>query len=119
MDVLVERGCGLDVHQKTVVAWLLIGPAGKNPRKIVRTFSTMTRDLLALRDWLRAEGCTHVAMESTGIYWKPVYAILEGFFELVVGNAQHIKHVPGRKTDVKDSEWIAQLLRHGLIANSF
>jgi len=85
----------------------------------VRTFRTVTQDLLALRDWLQQEGCTHVAMESTGVYWKPVYAILEGACELIVGNARHIKNVPGRKTDLKDSEWIADLARHGLIAKSF
>src|SRR6266404_3423681 len=86
---------------------------------VVRTFRTVTQDLLALRDWLQQEGCTHVAMESTGVYWKPVYAILEGACELIVGNARHIKNVPGRKTDVKDSERIADLARHGLIAKSF
>src|SRR5271156_2220980 len=79
----------------------------------------MTRDLEALRDWLKAEGVTHVGMESTGVYWRPVYAVLEGHFELIVGNARHIRNVPGRKTDVKDSEWIADLVRHGLIAKSF
>jgi transposase len=119
MEAIVERCCGLDVHQATVVACLLIGRADQRAKKEVRTFGTFTRDLLALRDWLREAGCTHVAMESTGVYWKPVYAVLEGDFELVVGNAHHIKNVPGRKTDVKDSEWIADLLRHGLIAKSF
>jgi transposase len=119
MEPIVERCCGLDVHQATVVACLLVGRADERPRKVVRTFSTMTRSLMELRDWLTAEGCTHVAMESTGVYWKPVYAILEDCFELVVGNAHHIKNVPGRKTDVKDAEWIADLLRHGLIDKSF
>jgi len=119
VDPIVERCCGLDVHQATVVACLLVGPAQQRPRREVRTFPTFTADLEALRDWLRAEGCTHVGMESTGVYWKPVYAVLEGWFELIVGNAQHIKNVPGRKTDVKDSEWIADLVRHGLIAKSF
>jgi hypothetical protein len=79
----------------------------------------MTRDLEALRDWLKAEGVTHVGMESTGVYWRPVYAVLEGHFELVVGNARHIRNVPGRTTDVKDAEWIGELIRHGLIAKSF
>lgn len=79
----------------------------------------MTAELVRLREWLVAEGCTHVGMESTGVYWMPVYTILEGAFELVIGNATHIKQVPGRKTDVKDSEWIAELLRHGLIRPSF
>lgn len=119
MEILVERTCGLDVHQETVVACVLVGKAGRKPTKEVRTFGTCVRDLEELRDWLTEFGVTHVAMESTGVYWKPVYTVLEGSFELVVGNARHIKNVPGRKTDVKDSEWIAQLLRHGLIAKSF
>lgn len=88
------------------------------PRRM-RTFGTTTRELLSLREWLLAEGCTHVAMESTGVYWKPIYAILEGAFEIVVANAQHVKKVPGRKTDVKDAEWIADLLCHGLLRSSF
>jgi transposase len=119
METLIERCCGLDVHQATVVACVLVGAPGVKARKEIRTFRTFTQDLLAMRDWLHDQGCTHVAMESTGVYWKPVYAVLEGDFELVVGNAHHIKNVPGRKTDVKDSEWIADLLRHGLIAKSF
>jgi transposase len=119
MEPIVERCCGLDVHQGTVVACLLTGGAHQKARKEVRTFGTMTRDLMELRTWLVEQGCTHVGMESTGVYWKPVYTVLEGAFELVVGNARHIKNVPGRKTDVKDSEWIADLLRHGLIAKSF
>jgi transposase len=119
MQTLVERGCGLDVHQATVVACLLIlGKDGK-VRKQVRTFATTTRELVSLRAWLLAEGCTHVAMESTGIYWKPIYAILEGALEIVVANAQHVKKVPGRKTDVKDAEWLADLLCHGLLRSSF
>lgn len=119
MEALIERCCGLDVHQATVVACLLIGIAGQKPQKEVRTFGTMQDDLKQLCQWLLQQGCTHVAMESTGVYWMPVYEALEGHFQLVVGNAQHIKNVPGRKTDVKDSEWIADLLRHGLIAKSF
>lgn len=119
MDAIVECCCGLDVHQATVVACLLKGSADARPKKTVRTFRTVTRELLELRDWLQAEGCTHIGMESTGVYWRPVYAVLEDSFALVVGNARHIKNVPGRKTDVKDSEWIADLLRHGLIAKSF
>lgn len=114
MQVVCERCCGLDVHKKTVVA-CVVTPDGRE----VRTFGTMTRDLLELADWLEAAGCTHVAMESTGSYWKPVYNILEGSFTLLVVNAQHIKAVPGRKTDVKDAEWIADLLRHGLLQPSF
>jgi transposase len=119
MEAIVERCCGIDVHQAVVVVCLLVGAADRKPRKDVRTFRTMKRDLERLRDWLRSEGCTHVGMESTGIYWMPVYTVLEGHFELVVGNATHIRNVPGRKTDVKDSEWIADLLRHGLIRKSF
>lgn len=119
MEPIVERACGLDVHQATVVACLLVGQAHERPRKEVRTFGTFTEDLVKLRDWLQSERCTHVGMESTGVYWKPVYAILEDAFELIVGNAHHIKNVPGRKTDVRDSEWIADLVRHGLIAKSF
>lgn len=119
MEPIVERSCGLDVHQAIVVACLLVGNANQRPRKEVRSFGTKTRELMDLRDWLRENGCTHVGMEATGIYWKPVHAVLEDDFEVVVGNAHHIKNVPGRKTDVKDSEWIADLLRHGLIAKSF
>lgn len=121
MQAIVERGCGLDVHQALVVACVLIGTAQERPRREVRSFATTMAALRALRAWLRALGITHVAMESTGVYWKPVYAVLEEdeAFELIVGNAQHIKNVPGRKTDVKDSEWIALLLRHGLIKKSF
>lgn len=119
MEAIIERCCGLDVHQATVVACLVTGKPSQRPKKEVRTFRTVTRELQAMSEWLRAEGCTHVAMESTGVYWKPVYAVLEGGFELVVGNAHHIKNVPGRKTDVKDSEWLAELMRHGLIRKSF
>jgi transposase len=117
----VERGCGLDVHQATVVACLLIVLKNGKVHKQIRTFGTTTRELLALREWLLSEGCTHVAMESTGVYWKPVYAVLEGdgTFKIVVANAQHVKKVPGRKTDVKDAEWIAELLCHGLLRSSF
>lgn len=119
MEPMIERCCGLDVHQATVVACVLIADGGRRPRREVRTFPTVTRSLLELKDWLEERGCTHVAMESTGIFWRPVYALLEGAFELVVGNAQHMKNVPGRKTDVKDAEWIAELLRMGLIRKSF
>ena len=119
MRVIIERCCGLDVHQETVVACLLIGAPGDRPTKEVRTFRTVTRDLEVLRDWLVGAGVTHVGMESTGVYWRPVYAVLEGHFDLIVGNARHIRNVPGRKTDLKDAEWIADLVRHGLIAKSF
>jgi transposase len=119
MEAIVESCCGLDVHQATVVACLLVGKAGSKPRKEVQTFGTVTAELVRLREWLQAERCTHVGMESTGVYWMPVYTILEGAFDLIIGNATHIKQVPGRKTDVKDSEWIADLVRHGLIRRSF
>jgi len=119
MEIQIQRGCGLDVHQATLVACLLTVLASGKVKKEIRKFGTTTRDLVALREWLQAEGCTHVAMESTGVYWKPVYAILEGAFELIVANAQQIKKVPGRKTDVKDAEWIADLLLHGLLRPSF
>lgn len=119
MEVIVSRGCGLDVHQATIVACLLTGEPGILPRKQVKTFSAMTEGLIELRDWLKSAGCTAVAMEATGVYWKPVHNILEGHFDLVVANARHIKAVPGRKTDVKDAEWIADLLRHGLLRPSY
>ena len=119
MQTLVERGCGLDVHQATVVACLLIVRKDGRVQKQTRTFGTTTRELVGLREWLLSEGCTHLAMESTGVYWKPVYAILEGALEIVVANAQHVKKVPGRKTDVKDAEWLADLLCHGLLRPSF
>jgi transposase len=119
MDAIVECCAGLDVHQATVVACLNSGPATKRSRKEIRTFGTTRDELGKMRDWLLTSGCTLVAMESTGIYWRPVHAELEGHFEQTVGNAQHIKNVPGRKTDVKDCEWISDLARHGLIAKSF
>jgi transposase len=119
MQTLVERGCGLDVHQATVVACLLHVMRDGRVQKQMRTFGSTTRELVSLREWLQSEGCTHVAMESTGVYWKPVYAILEGAFQIVVANAQQVKKVPGRKTDVKDAEWIADLLCHGLLRSSF
>src|SRR5205809_2890465 len=119
MQTLVERGCGLDVHQATVVACLLIVLQNGKVQKQIRTFGTTTRELLSLREWLLSEGCTHIAMESTGVYWKPIYAILEGAFHIVVANAEQVKKVPGRKTDVKDAEWLADLLCHGLLRSSF
>jgi len=109
----------LDVHQAVIVACLLVGKATGKVHKEVRSFASTTAGLLALRDWLKAAGCTHVGMESTGVYWQPVYAILEDQFDAVVGNAQRIKNVPGRKTDVKDAEWMAELVRYGLIPPSF
>jgi transposase len=119
MDTLYPRCAGLDVHKKTVVACLrCVGPDGAVSRQ-VRSFGTMTADLLELADWLAEQGVTHAAMEATGVYWKPVWHLLEGRFELLLVNAQHLKRVPGRKTDVKDAEWIAQLLQHGLLSPSF
>lgn len=115
METMYARCCGLDVHKRSVVACLLTPEA-----QTTRSFGTTTRELLALADWLVAAGCTHVAMESTGVLWKPVYNLLEGTgLELLVVNAAHIKAVPGRKTDVKDAAWIAQLLQHGLLRASF
>ena len=119
MQAIVERAAGLDVHQASVVACVLIGRPGERPHQELRHFGTMTADLEALRDWLKGLGVTHVGMESTGIYWMPVFALLEGHFTLIVANARHIKNVPGRKTDVKDAVWIADLVRHGLVNPSF
>ncbi len=119
MEVVHERCCGLDVHKETVVACVVVPGAGKQPHKEIRTFNTMTADLLELADWLTAQGVTHVALESTGVYWKAPWNILESSFTLLLVNAQHIKQVPGRKTDVRDCEWIADLLRHGLLRASF
>jgi len=119
MEIVYAHCAGLDVHKKTVVVAIIVPDEAGGLRKEVRTFGTMTADLLALSDWLMTCGVTHVAMESTGEYWKPVYNILENNFEILLVNAQHIKAVPGRKTDVKDAEWIAELLRHGLLKASF
>lgn len=120
MNILHTCCCGLDIHLKRVVACLLKqGAGGATGERQIRTFHTTTADLLALSDWLKRQGCTHVAMESTGVYWKPIYNLLEGEFELVVVNPQHIKALPGRKTDVGDAEWIADLLAHGLLRPSF
>ena len=120
MEAIIERAAGLDVHQGSVVACVIIGAAGRRVRKEVRTFGTMRQDLAALRAWLLELGVTHVGMEGTGVYWQPVHAALEGgAFTLIVGNASHMRNVPGRKTDVKDAEWIADLVRHGLVRASF
>jgi transposase len=119
MDVVYARCCGVDVHKETVVACPVVSGERGRARKEVRTFGTMTDDLLALGDWLAEAGCTHVAMESTGVYWKPIWNLLEGQFALLLVNARHVKAVPGRKTDVRDSEWLADLLRHGLLQPSF
>jgi transposase len=114
MEILYSRCCGLDVHAKTVVACLCV-----EGEKQIRTFSTMTADLLQLADWLLAAGCTHIAIESTGVYWRPVFNLLEDHFTVLLVNAHHIKAVPGRKTDVRDCDWICDLLRHGLLKASF
>jgi transposase len=118
MQVIYERCAGLDVHKKTVVGCVrLVEPSGVTHE--VGTFGTDTQSLLALSEWLGERGCTHVAMEATGVYWKPVWHVLEDSFELVLANAAHIRNVPGRKTDVNDATWIADLLAHGLIRGSF
>jgi transposase len=117
MEVLHPRCAGLDVHKDTVVAAVrCVAPPMHHE---VRSFTTTTRGLFELADWLESHGCTHVAMEATGVYWKPVWHLLEGRFDLVLANAQHIRNVPGRKTDVGDATWIADLLAHGLIRSSF
>jgi len=119
MDVIYTHCAGLDVHKKTVVVCCMTpGPQGE---KLIehRTFGTMTADLLALSDWLTSKQISHIAVESTGEFWKPIYNLLEGHFEILVVNAKHVKTVPGRKTDVKDAEWLADLLRHGLLRGSF
>jgi transposase len=119
MQVMHERCAGLDVHKKTVVACVLMPDGQGGWCQETRTVGTMTAELLALADWLLACGCTHVAIESTGDYWKPVFNILEGTCEVLLVNAQHVKAVPGRKTDVKDAAWLAELLQHGLLRASF
>jgi transposase len=119
MDLVLTRCAGLDVHKASVVATVRVPGDGGRRRIITETFGTMTPDLMALREWLQAYGVTHVALESTGVYWKPVYYVLEDAFELLLINMHQLKHVPGRKTDVKDSEWLAQLLEAGLLRASF
>ena len=119
MDIIYQRVAGLDLHKETIVAAVrYIDPAGKLQTDL-RTFGTMTRDLLELSDWLAAHGATHVAMEATGVLWKPVWNILDGRFQLLLVNPRELKQVPGRKSDVKDAQWIAQLLQHGLLRSSF
>jgi transposase len=118
MEVIYPRCAGLDVHKQTVVACVRIAGDGA-PLQEVRTFATTTSGLLELADWLESFGVEHVAMEATGVYWKPVWHVLEGHFELVLANAAHVKNVPGRKTDVNDAMWLADLLAHGLIRASF
>src|SRR4051812_37852558 len=119
MQVLYSRCAGLDVHKASVVACVMVTGDNGQVQAETSTFGTTTPDVLALGDWLRERQVTHIAMESTGVYWKPVYHLLEGNFELLVVNAHHVKALPGRKTDVKDAEWICDLLRHGLLRGSF
>ena len=119
MELLIARCAGLDVHQATVVAAVRVPDEQGGRRSVTETFGTMTADLFALREWLQAYGVTHIALESTGVYWKPVYYVLEGAFTLLLINMQELKRAPGRKTDVKDSEWLAQLLECGLLKASF
>jgi len=118
MEVLYPRCAGLDVHKESVVACVRLAQ-GRQVARQVQTFGTLTRDLLRLVEWLQSEQVTHVAMEATGVYWKPVWHVLEGAFSLVLANAREIKHVPGRKSDASDAEWIADLLAHGLIRSSY
>jgi hypothetical protein len=119
MERVIERGCGLDVHKKSIAACVRI-PSGNGQRvQEVRSFGTMAGELLALRDWLEAHRVTHVAMESTGVYWKPIFYVREESFTCVLVNPVHMAQVPGRKTDVQDCVWIAQLLEHGLLRGSF
>jgi transposase len=115
MEIIIERGAGLDVHKEMVVACIM----GTGIKKEIRTFSTVTNDLVRLKKWLKDNQITHLAMESTGVYWKPIFNILEDSFAVVLVNARHVKNVPGRKTDVKDSEWLCKLLRSGLVRGSF
>lgn len=119
MERQLERCCGLDVHKETVAACVRIGGRAGRATQHVQTFRTTAGDLLVLRDWLAAHAVTHVAMESTGVYWKPVFYALESDFTCLLVNAAHIKQVPGRKTDVRDCVWIAQLLEHVLLRGSF
>jgi transposase len=119
MDVMYGCCCGVDVHKNSITACVLWAEAKGKSRQEKRMFGTFTRDLLAFSDWLRECGVTHVAMESTGVYWKPVWHILEGQFELLLANAQHVKAIPGKKTDRKDSAWLGELLQHGLLKSSF
>jgi transposase len=119
MEVMYPRCAGLDVHKETVVACVRIASGGEASRS-VRTFTTTTAGLIELGEWLEENGCTHVAMEATGVYWKPVWQVLaDGSFELILANAAHVKNVPGRKTDVNDAMWLAELLAHGLVRASF
>jgi transposase len=119
MQVIYPRCAGLDVHKKIVVVCILLTQATGAVQKFIRTFSTMTADLLALDEWLRSLQIEHLALESTGVFWHPVYNLLEDGRTIILVNPQHMRAVPGRKTDVKDAEWLADLLRHGLLKASF
>ncbi len=119
MQVIHNRCAALDVHKKTVVTTIMITQADGSVQEYTRTFLTMTADLLALDDWLRSHDIKVIAMESTGVFWRPVFNLLEEGRQVILVNAQHMKAVPGRKTDVKDSQWLADLLRHGLLKASF
>lgn len=119
MQPILKSCCGIDVHKETIKACIAKGPLDKPPKFEIKTFSTMTSDLLKLKDWLRQNKVEAVAMESTGVYWKPIFNILEDEFSIVLANPQHLKKVPGKKSDVSDSQWIASLLRCGLIPASF
>lgn len=119
MEFIYTKCCGLDVHKRSVAACVRRLETDGALHQETRTFGTMTRDILEMADWLAAEGATHVAMESTGVFWKPIYNLLEGCFTLLLVNARHVKHVPGRKTDVQDCQWLAQLLQCGLLKASF
>lgn len=118
MEEIYERCCGLDVHRDSITACIMIG-YGTQKRKTIKTFPTFTRDIKELANWLKSFNIQHVAVESTGIYWKPIFNVFEGNFEVILVNAQHVKNVPGRKTDVKDSEWLCKLLKCGLLSKSF
>lgn len=118
MEEIYERCCGLDVHRDSITACIMIG-YGTQKRKNIKTFSTFTSDIKELSNWLKSFNIQQVAVESTGIYWKPIFNIFEGDFEVILVNAQHVKNVPGRKTDVKDSEWLCKLLKCGLLSKSF
>lgn len=118
MEEILEKCCGLDVHRDTVTACIMIG-YGTQKRKIIKTFSTFTRDIKEMAEWLKSFGIRHVAIESTGIYWKPIFNIFDLDFDISLVNPRHIKNVPGRKTDVKDSEWLCKLLKCGLLTKSF
>jgi transposase len=119
MQVVHERCAGLDVHKKSIYACALWFDEKGEKQQEIRSFGAATPELLRLADWLRQHGISHVAMEATGVYWRPVWAVLEGQFELILVNPHHVKVMPGRKTDVKDCEWLADLLRHGLVRGSF